>query len=357
MRKIVRFQQTFFTLGIANEFHLLSLNQKVGLLAFSLLLVSCGLGTKKSVQSDCNIPQNTEIKVVPAFNADSAYSYVARQCSFGPRVPGSEAHSQCLNYLVQHFNRYNADTVIVQSGEAKLYDGNNMAVKNIIASYNLASTDRVLFCAHWDSRPFADSNSDKSLVDNPIIGANDGASGVGIIMELARLMADNQPSVGVDLILFDVEDWGAPHGQASDVDDGGWILGSRYWSEHPHSKDYKARYGVLLDMVGASGAAFYREYISDYYASSYVDKIWTRAAELGMSHIFINTRGGAVTDDHIPVNQAGIPCVNIIHYIPDTESGFFEHWHTHNDNIDIIDRNTLGQVGLLLTNLIYNPLK
>lgn len=299
---------------------------------------------------------NTGIKNIPVFNADSAYSYVKRQCAFGSRVPGTVAHDLCLEYLVQHFNCCKADTVIVQKGKAKLYDDKIMPLENIIASYNLSSPDRILFCAHWDSRPFADNDSDITLRNTPIIGANDGASGVGVIMELARIMSLETPAIGVDLILFDLEDWGAPHGVASAVDDGGWILGSEYWSENLHTPEYTAKYGILLDMVGAAGAVFHREYLSEYYASSYVDKIWNRAAELGLSHIFVNTHGGAVTDDHISVNKAGIPCVNIIHYSPETESGFFEYWHTHKDDIDVIDSNTLGQVGLLLTDLIYRPL-
>lgn len=293
---------------------------------------------------------------VPLFDADSAYSYVEMQCLFGPRVPGMESHLECLDYLVRKFNDFGADTVIVQSGTTMLYNGKRIDLKNIIVSYNPFQDNRILVCSHWDSRPFADNDPDPLQRHTPIIGANDGASGVGVIMELARQFSLQRPDLGIDFILFDLEDWGAPEWEHSQSVNGGWALGSEYWASHPHVPGYKAQYGVLLDMVGAPGAMFFREYMSDYYASWVVDKVWNRAAALGLSDVFVNSRGGAITDDHLNVNRiAGIPCIDIIQYNPYSETGFSEYWHTQNDTHHNIDRNTLAQVGTVLLNLIYRP--
>lgn len=289
---------------------------------------------------------------VPAFSSDSAYRYVAEQCAFGPRVPGSEAHALCAGYFVSHFQRHGADTVIVQSGEQRIYSGDTKPLVNIIASYGLDKPQRILVCSHWDSRPFADAEPLSELRSQPIVGANDGASGCGVIMELARLLSVVESPVGVDFILFDLEDWGAPEWEQSLLSDGGWALGSAYWAENPHVESYKAQYGILLDMVGAPGAQFYREYISDRYAPSVIDLVWQKAADMGLSSVFVNRQGGAVTDDHVNVIRAGIPCIDIIQHTPSAESGFFEFWHTSSDNINCIDANTLGAVGSVLWSVV-----
>ena len=296
---------------------------------------------------------DTIVRVVPTFNPDSAYQYVKAQCDFGPRVPGTEAHTVCLQYFVEQFSRFGADTVIVQEGESMIYDGTKMPIRNVVASYGLGKPNRVMICAHWDSRPFADNDINPDNRRKAIIGANDGASGVGVMMELARQLGQKNAAVGVDLILFDLEDWGAPDWEQSKLSDGGWALGSKYWASRPHIPGYQAQFAILLDMVGAQGAQFYREYFSDQYASWVVDRVWNKAADLGLGHVFVNQRGGGVTDDHINVNRAGIPCIDIIQFQTDTEAGFGDYWHTHNDDMRNIDPLTLDAVGRVLMEIIY----
>ena len=312
-------------------------------------LSACGFAshTEKSKQD------NTIVRVVPTFNADSAYQYVKAQCDFGPRVPGSEAHLACLAYFVEQFNAFGADTVIVQEGEMTIYDGTKKPVRNVVALYGLGKSNRVMICAHWDSRPFADNDINPDNRRKPIIGANDGASGVGVILELARQLGLKDAAMGVDLIVFDLEDWGAPDWEQSKLADGGWALGSKYWASHPHIPGYQAQFAILLDMVGGRGAQFYREYFSEQYAGWVVDKVWNKAADLGLGHLFVNQRGGGVTDDHINVIRAGIPCIDIIHFQADTESSFGDYWHTHNDDMRNIDPATLDAVGRVLMEIIY----
>ena len=288
------------------------------------------------------------------FDADSAYRYVAEQCAFGPRVPGTDAHRLCASYLTAHFTRLGADTVICQRGSTTLYNGTKMPVVNIIAQYGLKHSNRVLLCAHWDSRPFADEEAHPSDRRQPIIGANDGASGVGVIMEIARQLSMTEAKVGVDLILFDLEDWGAPEWERNLAsEDGGWALGSAYWAAHPHVAGYKAQYGILLDMVGGAGAQFYREYISEANAQWVNDRVWAAAAQLGYSQQFVNRIGGGVTDDHLNVMRAGIPCIDIIQYDPTTNSSFNPRWHTTRDNLSGIDPSTLHTVGTVVLSLLY----
>lgn len=326
------------------------MNYKYFLFAIVLSFLSaCSFAShsEKTKQDD------TIVRVVPTFNPDSAYQYVKAQCDFGPRVPGTEAHTACLQYFVEQFSRFGADTVIVQEGESMIYDGTKMPIRNVVASYGLGKPNRVMICAHWDSRPFADNDINSDNRRKAIIGANDGASGVGVMMELARQLGQKNAAIGVDLILFDLEDWGAPDWEQSKLSDGGWALGSKYWASRPHIPGYQAQFAILLDMVGAQGAQFYREYFSDQYASWVVDRVWNKAADLGLGHVFVNQRGGGVTDDHINVNRAGIPCIDIIQFQTETETGFGDYWHTHNDDMRNIDLLTLDAVGRVLMEIIY----
>ena len=326
------------------------MNYKYFLFAIVLSFLSaCSFAShsEKTKQDD------TIVRVVPTFNPDSAYQYVKAQCDFGPRVPGTEAHTACLQYFVEQFSRFGADTVIVQEGESMIYDGTKMPIRNVVVSYGLGKPNRVMICAHWDSRPFADNDINPDNRRKAIIGANDGASGVGVMMELARQLGQKNAAIGVDLILFDLEDWGAPDWEQSKLSDGGWALGSKYWASRPHIPGYQAQFAILLDMVGAQGAQFYREYFSDQYASWVVDRVWNKAADLGLGHVFVNQRGGGVTDDHINVNRAGVPCIDIIQFQTDTETGFGDYWHTHNDDMRNIDPLTLDAVGRVLMEIIY----
>ena len=296
-------------------------------------------------------PQAKQV-VIPQFNADSAYNYVAKQLEFGPRVPGSEAHKQCAEWFIEFINE-KADTVYVQDFRTRLYNGNGIDGKNIIAAFNPEAKKRILLAAHWDSRPFADHDPDEKNWNTPIDGANDGASGVGVLMEIARVLKETPTNVGVDIILFDLEDYGAPYYLNLMTNDD-WALGSQYWSKNPHIYNYRAYFGILLDMVGAPNAKFPKEYYSQQFAPALSNDVWRIAREIGYSDYFTNELGHPINDDHIYVNvHARIPMIDIIHLENNSESSFYPYWHTVKDNIEQIDPKTLGMVGDVVVNVIY----
>lgn len=282
------------------------------------------------------------------FSADSAYSYVKQQCDMGPRVPGTPAHERCAQWLTASLRQW-CDTVVVQQAPVTTFDGKQLNCKNIVGTFNPQASDRLLVLAHWDCRPWADNDPDPSLRQQPVMGANDAASGTAVILELARLMAQQRPEVGVDLLLVDVEDWGENENEDS------WALGTQYWANNPHVAGYRANCGILLDMVGTRGARFTQEYFSKQYAQGVIDMVWKTASQSGFGSYFINQDGGAITDDHVMVNRlAGIPTIDIIDMRLDSDTGFFDGWHTTHDTLDQIDPATLRAVGQTLVNLIYN---
>jgi Zn-dependent M28 family amino/carboxypeptidase len=289
-------------------------------------------------------PKKTSVPT-PTFNADSAYAFIKAQVDFGPRVPGTTAHAKCADYLVGKLKSYGFN-VQVQNGTIRTYDKKQFMLKNIIAVSNPDAQSRIMLCSHWDTRPV--SESDPKNPDKPNDGANDGASGVGVAMEIARQIQAAKPAVGIDIIYFDLEDYG------TSGDDDSWCLGSQYWSQHLHTPNYSANFGVLMDMVGGPGALFPKEYISMQYASDVVNKVWDAAARLGYSNYFIPQEKQFVgSDDHVPVNKAGIKCIDIIEYNQAT-GGFADYHHTHKDNMQLIDRSTLKAVGQTLLEVIYN---
>ncbi|MDD2298862.1 MAG: M28 family peptidase [Fermentimonas sp.] len=292
-------------------------------------------------------------QVSPQFNADSAYLFIERQVALGPRVPGTQAHVQCGDYLVAKLKEFGA-VVVEQQADVTHYNGQNIRLRNIIGSYNNDAKNRLLLFAHWDSRPFADEESDPEKQSQAILGADDGGSGVGVLLEIARQLQQNPLEIGVDIIFFDLEDWGQPSFSSDWVQGDWWCIGSKYWSEQPHIEDYKANYGILLDMVGSANATFLKEGYSLQYASNVVDKIWSTAVKLGYSSYFLPQRGGYITDDHLPVNQHHrAPSANIINLKQDTRTGFAPHWHTQRDDMRNIDRNTLKAVGQTVMEVIY----
>ena len=286
---------------------------------------------------------------VPSFSADSAYQYIEKQLSFGPRNPGSKGHQATSEYLIQKLESYaGSGKVFGQNFSVPGYGADTLQLTNIIAAFNPQQSDRIMLCAHWDTRPRADKDSVDS--DQPIPGADDGASGVGVLLELARLFQKNPPPIGVDIVLFDGEDYG----KSGDLDN--YFLGSRYWSQNPPVKGYAPRFGILLDMVGGKEARFPQEQYSMQYAPSLVHEIWTIADEEGYSNQFIDQTGNAISDDHVIINKIlGIPTIDIIRHNTNRKgNGFAPYWHTHDDDIDIIDKQTLDAVGGVLTELIYN---
>ena len=304
-------------------------------------------------------PTPTKSVTIPQFNADSAFAFVKAQTDFGPRVPMTEAHGQCAEWLVNKLSEY-ADTVMVQDFRARIYNNKVFDGKNIIASFNPQATKRIILCAHWDSRPYADHDPDKANWNTPIDGANDGASGVGVLIENARCFR-TQPlneKLGVDIILFDLEDYGPPTNQREQYYDDNrdhWALGSQYWAAHHHILGYQANYGILLDMVGGSNPNFMKEYYSQAYAGWLSNKVWHVAQDLGYGQFFVNELGDYISDDHLPLNEiAGIPTIDIIDLQPNSSNECFpEMWHTLDDNIENIDKNTLGIVGNVLNCIVF----
>ena len=330
---------------------------------FTFLLFSCGL-RQQTASSD----PVAATPLGPTFVADSAYAYCEQQCAFGPRTMNSPAHDLCGQWIASKFQSFGL-TVTTQRADLRGYDGTMLHATNIIASYRPELTERILLCAHWDSRPWADNDPDESNWHKPVLAANDGASGIGVMLELARLIASApadsltpHPSpltseVGIDFVSFDAEDWGTP--QWSDVADQGntWALGSQYWAAHLPKQQAKAyRYGILLDMVGGQGAMFYKERLSQQYASSIVDRVWRAAQVVGFGSMFPMQSGSYITDDHLPINTvAKIPCIDIIPYYPACEqSTFGPTWHTLQDDMAHLDRTTLQAVGQTLIQVIFS---
>jgi hypothetical protein len=316
--------------------------------------ISCR-NAEKNAQTESQTPETSVtagIKV-PVFSGDTAYAFVEKQVSFGPRVAGSKASKNCGDWLVKTFKEYGLE-VTEQPFTAILYNGKTVASRNIIASYNSKATKRIILASHWDSRPFSDQ--DPLEKTKAIDGANDGASGVGVLLEIARKISKDSLNLGVDFILFDTEDWGAPENYNGQVAGayGGYCLGSEYWSKNLHKPGYSAYYGILLDMVGAPDATFRKEGFSMQNAPSIVQNVWNTAAQLGYSNLFIGVEGQPITDDHLPVMQnAKIPMIDIID-TKQSDRTFFQHWHTLQDNMSTIDRNTLKAVGQTLMQVIYN---
>lgn len=308
----------------------------------------------------CN--QNSKSYTAPApvshttgFSADSAYRYVSEQVAFGPRVPGTDSHKRCAQYLQSELARHGAQ-VVVQQGEALSFDDKPLPIINVIGRFQPQKANRVLLCAHWDSRPFADHDADPALRNTPIDGANDGASGVGVLLEIARQLGQKNSNVGVDIIFFDTEDYGTPdHIKVKNYKSDTWCLGSQYWAKSDMGRDSEARFGILLDMVGAPNAQFCHEMFSQQYAQGVVNKVWSKAAQLGHGSYFVNDAGGYITDDHYYVNQlTRVPCIDIIQYDPSTSTSFGSYWHTHNDTMDNIDKQTLFAVGETVEHVIFS---
>ena len=312
------------------------------------LLVGCGRDGK---QTETKTPP--KVVNVPAFNADSAYMFIKKQVDFGPRIPNTAPHKKTGDYLIAQFKTYGA-TVKVQEFTATTFDKQRVSLRNIIASFNPEKKKRVLLAAHWDTRPFSDKDKEKPTAT--FEGANDGGSGVGVLLEVARTLNKQPTDVGIDIVLFDGEDWGekteTSGPQLINGLESWWCLGSQHWAKNPHAANYSAAFGILLDMVGGKGARFTFEDISLDYASGIVDKVWKAAAKNGFSGYFVNEKGGQVIDDHLFVNvHAKIPMVDVISF--DAEGSYADFHHTQKDNMDLISKETLKAVGQTVLQVIY----
>ncbi len=312
-----------------------------------LALASCGPSPEKT-QEPAQQAVQRPLAVAPAFNADSAFRYVAEQVAFGPRVPGTRAHSACSAYLRGKLEGYGM-AVTVQNPVIETHDRRKYELANVIGSYRPELTHRILLCSHWDTRPFADRDTVRP--GDPFDGANDGGSNTAVLLEIARQLSIARPAIGVDLVFFDLEDYGQANG-----DNDTWGLGSQYWSRHPHKPGYYARFGILLDMVGWADPQFPREGYSMQYARTVVDRVWRIAREKGYGRYFIDSDIQGITDDHYFVNRyANIPCIDIIHYDP-ARLDFMPCHHRHCDNLDNIDPFSLKIAGQVVLETLYDEL-
>jgi glutaminyl-peptide cyclotransferase len=316
----------------------------IPVLLLSLIFVSCSKHEQEPVQK----PQFDVIKSsnVPSYIGKNAYTYVEKQVSFGPRNPGSAGHKLALNYLKNELTKY-ADGVKLQNFS---YPGYNetLDLSNIIAEFNPNAKNRIMLAAHWDTRPRAEESKDTSKQSLPILGANDGGSGVGVLLELARVLKEKKIDYGIDIVLLDGEDYG----KKSDL--GNYCLGAKYFAAN--LGDYKPAFGILLDMVGDKEASFPKEGQSINYAPDIVNMIWGMANQIGAG-TFSNADYPEIYDDHVALNQGGIRTVDIIDIEligADTPDPRRNYWHTNNDTMENISAETLQQVGDVLVNIIYS---
>ena len=332
------------------------------LLLLPLFVISCGGDEGNTVVDETPVATETPAKPkpkpvkVPAFNRDSAYNFVAAQVDLGPRPPGSDELAACRDYLANTLERFGA-TVTRQEFDANFHFGETHASENIIGAFNPDHPNRVILAAHFDTRYIAEEDQNTELQDKPILGADDGASGVGVLLEIARIINENPIDLGIDIVFFDAEDQGQRGGGQETIRT--WCLGSQYWSKTPHKPGYSANFGILLDMVGAETAFFNKENVQGAYRHApevheLYRKVWNLAKAMGKGKHFQNRTVSGIVDDHYFVNLiAGIPMIDIINKPPTAEQGFGPHWHTHDDNLDIISKSTLGSVGQVVTAVIY----
>lgn len=312
---------------------------------YSLLICvgACSSANKASDTAD----DEPETLTVPAaadkFNADSAFCYVEKQTLFGPRVPGSAAHTECGEWLADKLSVHGAK-VTLQELNLTAFDGTRLPTRNILGQFNPEASDRTLLVAHWDTRPWADQDADETNHTKPVLGANDGASGVGVLLEIARILNQEGTNRGVDILFVDSEDYG------SEGDDESWALGARAFVKNPPIAGYRPARVILLDMVGGKGSVFPRETFSVYNASPLLNQVWRAAAIAGHEDLFVDKEGGAITDDHVEFLKAGIPAIDIIAL---TDNGFLPTWHTMQDTMDNIDPNILRAVGRTVLTYLY----
>jgi glutaminyl-peptide cyclotransferase len=320
-----------------------------------LLVIGAGLKLYKSISSNKTEPfTHSAVNTVkaPTFSEDSAYAFIAKQVSFGPRVPATSGHTNCGAWIESKLKSYGA-SVVKQPFVGVAYDGKKRASFNIIGSTNPSATTRIILAAHWDTRPIADQDTkDKT---KPIDGAIDGGSGVAVLLEIARNLKQTPlPStIGIDFIFFDNEDNGEPDSFSNpDQSKIYWCLGSQYWAANKHVANYSAYFGILVDMVGAQNTYFAKEGYSIKYAQSITENVWSTAASLGYGNLFRNENGNPITDDHVFVNEIGkIPMIDII---STDGQGFGAHWHTHQDNLTSVSKPHLKAVGQTILQVLFN---
>jgi hypothetical protein len=313
-------------------------------LAIFLLYAGCTRDNTKPVTQQTHQPDSpsTTAMSIPTFDGAQAFTYLLAQTEFGPRNPGSAGYNACREYLITEMRKYTLN-VSVQHFTHVGYNGETLHLANIIASFNPEAGNPVLLCAHWDTRPMADQDENKSRRNEPILGANDGASGVAVLLQLASMFKEHPPRVAVDLVLFDGEDYG----HESDIKN--YLLGARYFASNK-KPEYLPRFGILLDMIGDKFLEIPKEQHSVRYAPDIVSLVWNTAHQLGYAQ-FVDEPGESVTDDHLPLNEVGIKTIDLIDFnYPDQTNRF---WHTHQDTPDKCSAESLEAVGTVLTHVVY----
>jgi len=293
------------------------------------MLIAC------SAQNSGSATTSGSDTIPPEFSVDSAWAYLERQVAFGPRVPGMPGHAAQLAWM-DEFMRARADTVIRQPFTHTASNGRTLEMTNLFARFRPGERNRILVLAHWDTRPTADSERDATRRAQPIPGANDGASGVAVLLELANVLSRHSPPIGVDLLFVDGEDYGP--------DEPDMYLGAKHFAAT--MTGYRPLYGVLLDMIADQSPRFPIEGHSQQKAPEVVDRVWRQAEDLGFGHVFVREHGISITDDHLPLNDAGIRTIDIIDFD-------YAPWHTLDDDLEHVAPRGLGIVGSVLTALIY----
>jgi hypothetical protein len=267
------------------------------------------------------------------FDGESALRYAKVQVDFGPRIPGSPGAQKAGDWIIREMG-LRADTVIVQAWTHATVDGKQLPMRNILARFNPEATDRVLYITHWDTRPVSDGSTNLGERQLPVPGANDGASGVGLFVALGDALKKTPPNVGVDLLFVDGEDYGSfDDPNLADV-----LIGSRYFSKNPPDSGYKPIFGVLWDMIGDKDLAIKKEGYSMQQAPEVVERVWSTAKDLGHDRVFLPVEQGAITDDHVPLLQAGYRVIDVI----DLD---YPYHHQPTDTIDKISARSLSIVG------------
>lgn len=316
---------------------------------FPSILILLIIGSCKSDVKDIKDPKKKDPpKVVSVtFDSDSAYKYVAEQVAFGPRVPGTRAHQKTLNYLKAKLAAF-CDTAEILNGTLTNRENQVIPIYNVWGRFDIDNPKRIILGAHWDTRP--QSDEDPTINDKPADGANDGASGVGVLLEIARQLKSLKPNYGIDIIFFDREDGGESGGHPDS-----WCLGSQQWADFALNNGYNAKHGIVLDMVGAKNATFALEGNSLRFNQQLMLETWKTGQYLGYGSYFLSIPGNTITDDHLYMNRfAGIPTIDIIHYDLKTMNRFPDHWHKQSDNMEVIDKNTLKAVGHTVLHLVTN---
>ena len=309
-----------------------------------MLVTLCAVVALSCGGADGEPPRSVEsLAYAPRFDGASAYELVKRQVDFGPRVPGTEGHRAMAQWLQEYLTE-RSDTLIVQRFTHVSVEGDTLPLFNFLARFRVPGSEPILLLAHWDTRPTSDSASDPADRDKPVPGANDGASGTAVLLELADMMKREAAPRSVDILLVDGEDYG-DFGVGLDV-----FLGSRYFAAN-QPDGYAPEFGVLLDMVGDRTLDIYVEGNSNRMAPEVVDRVWSIAQRLGFSDVFHREQRHTINDDHMPLNEAGIPTINVIDF--DYPVAGNAYWHTPEDTPDKVSASSLGVVGAVMTRLIY----